>query len=66
MTETIPGRFQLTLEGDVDLRLTSIKGIGPRTAAELAERGITDLKELLLLVPRKYRRIYRHHPGPEL
>jgi ATP-dependent DNA helicase RecG len=66
MTETMPGCFELTFTSDVELRLESVKGIGPKTADELRSRGITNLAELLLLVPRKYRRIYRHHPGPEL
>ncbi len=59
------GRFALKLEG-VDLRLEKLPGVGRTTAARLKERGIDDLAELLLLFPRKYRKIYEFAPGYQL
>lgn len=69
-TETVPetraGYFELILRGEPSLQLTDLDGIGPKTARRLTDRDIPDQAELLMVVPRKYRRIYRHHPGPEI
>ncbi|MFB6351667.1 MAG: ATP-dependent DNA helicase RecG, partial [Bradymonadaceae bacterium] len=65
--DSVPaGYFTLTLEGDPSLDLTDLKGIGPKTDQRLVDREITDQAELLLTVPRKYRRIFRFHEGPNL
>ena len=60
------GYFELTFEDEPDLGLEELRGIGPKTAQKLVDREITDQAELLLFVPRKYRRIARHLPGPEV
>jgi ATP-dependent DNA helicase RecG len=69
-TETVPvtraGYFTLTLRGEPSLQLTDLDGIGRKTAQRLNERDIPNQAELLMVVPRKYRRIFRHHPGPEI
>ncbi len=66
MPETPAGYFELTLRGDPSLQLTDLDGIGPKTEQRLADREIPDQAELLLVVPRKYRRIYRDHLGPDI
>lgn len=66
MTETLPGRFTLEFDADVDLDLAKVKGAGPKTVEKLAERGLGDLAEVLLHFPRKYRRTYRGVPAAEV
>jgi ATP-dependent DNA helicase RecG len=60
------GYFELTFEEEPELGLEELRGIGPKTAEKLADREIADQAELLMFVPRKYRRIARHLPGPEV
>ncbi|MBA2663763.1 MAG: ATP-dependent DNA helicase RecG [Bradymonadaceae bacterium] len=64
--EVTAGRFQLVTRDAGPFALEKLKGVGPKIATRLKERGIVDQLELLLYVPRKYRPIYRHFPGPEL
>lgn len=62
----VAGRFHLVLNTPQKHPLNKLKGIGPKINTRLEERGLTDQTDLLLYVPRKYRPIYRHFPGPEL
>jgi ATP-dependent DNA helicase RecG len=63
---TIPGQFNLTFETPPALKLTGLSGIGKKTAEKLVDRGILSPSDLLLFIPRKYRPLYRHVPGPEM
>lgn len=62
----IPGRLTLRLEKPLNTALSELRGIGPKTEEKLQARGITDQLELLLYIPRAYRRTYRFHPGPTM
>ncbi|TXD32188.1 ATP-dependent DNA helicase RecG [Lujinxingia vulgaris] len=62
----IPGRLTLRLLQPHPLGLERLRGIGPKTAARMRERGILDQLHLLLHMPRKYRPTYRFWPGHEL
>lgn len=61
-----PGYFELTYDGEPNLELTELDGIGPKTAERLAERDIDDQGDLLLFLPRDYRRVGRHLSGAQL
>ena len=64
--DSIPGRLNLRLKTEQPTGLKKLRGIGPKTARRLHDRGITDQLDLLLYVPRKYRLAYRHVPGPKV
>ncbi|RAL22737.1 ATP-dependent DNA helicase RecG [Lujinxingia litoralis] len=70
MTDSSPpaiaGRLTLHLAHPHPLGLERLKGIGPKTAARMRERGILDQLHLLLHMPRKYRPTYRFWPGQAL
>ncbi|MEM1350547.1 MAG: hypothetical protein AAGI01_18445, partial [Myxococcota bacterium] len=60
------GRFDLVLTHAVDGGLQSLDGVGKKTAAKLRDRGIETLTDLLLHVPRKYRRVAHWVDGQEI
>ena len=47
---------------ELDAPLISLRGVGPRTADRLAERGLRSVRDLLGLLPRRYSR--RPDPAP--
>lgn len=61
-----PGQFNLSFETPPGQKLTSLSGVGKRTAEKLIERGIDSPEALLLFLPRKYRPFYRHVSGDEM
>lgn len=61
-----PGFFELQFRDDPSLKLTNLHGIGPKTRERLQERDIEHAGDLLLFVPRKYRRVARHLPAPDI
>jgi ATP-dependent DNA helicase RecG len=65
-TDAPPGFFQLHFRENPSLDLTDLHGVGPATADKLADRDIEHAGDLLLFVPRKYRRVARHLPGDEV
>lgn len=62
----LPGRLELTLSESISTDLLDIRGVGPKTKRRLAERGIDDQLDLLLYIPRAYRKTYRFVPGPRI
>lgn len=50
------GRFELCVRGEVELSLTALDGIGPKSAEALEERGIATSLDLLALFPNRYQR----------
>lgn len=66
MADVRAGYFELVFEGDPDLSLTELHGIGPKTAERLADRDIVDQAELLLALPRTYRRAHRYLPASKV
>ncbi len=64
--ESIPGRLELQLAEPQSIALRDLRGIGPKTEQRLQQRGIENQLDLLLYVPRKYRRTYRFHKGPKI
>ena len=60
------GRFDLILSKKMLLGLEKLNGIGPKSAKVLRERGILDQKDLVLFLPRKYRRVGHYLPGPQM
>lgn len=69
MTEQsiIAGQFNLhLLDPKLPLALKDLAGIGPKSVKTLRERGILDQLDLILTMPRKYRRVAHFVPGPEM
>lgn len=69
MPDDRPGYFTLTFEEGAapdSMDLTDLHGIGKKTAEKLKDRDIRDQQDLLLFVPRKYRRTGRWIPGTKL
>ncbi|MFB6262482.1 MAG: ATP-dependent DNA helicase RecG [Bradymonadaceae bacterium] len=64
--EVTPGRFELVFDGDPSLDLTDLPKIGPKTARRLGEREIDDATDLLLFLPRSYRRTARYPDAESL
>ena len=64
-SEPIPGRLELELAEPASTDLRDIRGVGPKTARRLQERGIEDQLDLLLYLPRKYRPTYRWVDGQQ-
>ncbi len=64
--EVSAGRFELVLLEKKLLALDKLAGIGPKSAAKLREKGILDQLDLLLFMPRKYRRVGHFLPGPDM
>lgn len=65
MPDVRAGYFELTFDdvSPAELELTNLHGIGEKTAARLHEREIVDQSELLLTLPRTYRRVSRYMPA---
>lgn len=60
------GRFELVFATPQLLGLEKLDGIGPKTAKRLKERGILDQSDLLLFMPRKYRKCGHFIPASDL
>jgi len=61
-----PGYFELVFDRDLDLSLTRLRGVGPKTAERLLDRDIDDQAELLLTLPRTYHRVHRFTPPGDI
>ena len=60
-----PGRFTpYLLDPHVELALANLSGLGKKSVARLHERGILDQLDLIMLMPRKYQRIW-HFPSAQ-
>ncbi len=64
--EVEAGRFDLVFVEQKLVGLEKLTGVGPKTAERLKERGIFDQRDLLLFMPRKYRRCAHFLPGPDI
>lgn len=64
--EVPAGRFELVLLEKKPLALDKLAGIGPKSASKLREKGILDQLDLLLFMPRKYRRVGHFLAGPDM
>lgn len=60
------GRFELVFATPQLLGLEKLKGIGAKTAQRLKDRGILDQGDLMLFMPRKYRKCGHFIPGSDL
>ena len=63
MPDSRPGYFSLTYDDPPSLSLEDLDGIGPKRAEHLRSRDIDTAEDLLLFVPRKYRRAARFTTG---
>lgn len=64
--EVQAGRFELVFLEDKLLGLDKLDGIGPKSAKKLRDKGILDQSDLLLFMPRKYRRVGHFLAGPDM
>ena len=64
--EVAAGKFELVFVKPQLLGLENLPGIGAKTASKLRERGILDQSDLLLFVPRKYRRCAHFLPADDM
>ena len=60
------GRFALFFPEPQMLSLQSLDGIGPKTMKRMRDRGLMDQADLLLWMPRKFRKVAHFLPGDEM